>query len=57
MSSTTVSSTWPPGTTTASILPLTGPFPTGATSQVGQSLPLFGVKGPGLHIWGVEVGR
>lgn len=36
MSSTTVSFTWPPGTTTASTPPLTGLCPTGATSQVGQ---------------------
>lgn len=35
-SSTTVSFTWPPGTTTASTRPLTGPCPTGATSQVGR---------------------
>lgn len=37
MSSTTASSTWPPGTTTASTPPLTGPSPTGATSQVGRA--------------------
>ena len=36
-SSTTVSSTWPPGTTTASTPLLTGPSPTGATSQVGRA--------------------
>lgn len=62
MSSTTASSTWPPGTTTASTPPLTGPSPTGATSQVGRArlppgasderLSCFLLEARGLQSWG-----
>lgn len=47
MSSTTASSTWPPGTTTASTPPLTGLLPTGATFQVGQGPHVGGNYLPG----------
>uniref|UniRef100_A0A8C6AYJ9 Phosphatidylserine decarboxylase n=1 Tax=Monodon monoceros TaxID=40151 RepID=A0A8C6AYJ9_MONMO len=50
-SSTTASSTWPPGTTTASIPPLTGLSPTGATSQVG-----LGQHMGGTCPWGTQRG-
>uniref|UniRef100_A0A5F7ZER4 Phosphatidylserine decarboxylase n=1 Tax=Macaca mulatta TaxID=9544 RepID=A0A5F7ZER4_MACMU len=50
MSSITVSSTWPPGTTTASTPPRTGLCPTGATSQVSLGPACGGSCLCGLHI-------
>uniref|UniRef100_A0A8C9HIQ7 Phosphatidylserine decarboxylase n=1 Tax=Piliocolobus tephrosceles TaxID=591936 RepID=A0A8C9HIQ7_9PRIM len=50
MSSITVSSTWPPGTTTASTPPRTGLCPTGVTSQVSLGPACGGSCLCGLHI-------